>query len=89
MDIQKSRGKRLVETDPIHVYDPSTNKSYMRCNADGTSHPMKCEWGYGRVSLLKHLTANKHHFTRMESSGLTRYAPSGRVRGGSVKVGIC
>jgi hypothetical protein len=58
MEIQRSKGRRLVETDPIGVYDPDTNECYVRRNADGTSHSMKCKWGYGRVFLLKHLTTN-------------------------------
>lgn len=80
-------GKGLCDTDPLTVFDNDSNEPLLRLNSDGSLSPVQCEWGYGRVSLLHHLTTNKHHFTRIKSNEGTKYSASGRARGGSVKVG--
>jgi hypothetical protein len=80
-------GSDITDTFPIKVFNPKSGLPYLRKNVYGSVSEIMCEWGYGRVSMLKHLTINKHHFTRIESNKYTKYAPSGRTKGGSVKIG--
>ena len=59
----------------------------LRLNHNGEVEHIEADWGYGRVLLLHHLTLDKHHYTRTKSKVSTKYAASGRAKGGSVKFG--
>lgn len=75
--------EEIESVKPSRVYDRKT-----RLPMVGTDdRKVSCEWGYGRVQLLHHLTAGKHHFTRVENTMNTKYAAKGKSGGGSVKFG--
>lgn len=83
----RTSGTDLTYTEPMKIYDPKTGKPCRRRNVDKSISDIECEWGYERISSLKHLTVNKHHFTRRKSGMLTRYAASRRPTGGPLKIG--
>lgn len=68
---------------PGIVYDANTKSNV----STPSGRLVMCEWGYARVGLLHHLTLDKHHFTRKPIMPYTKYSASGRLGGGSIKLG--
>jgi len=74
---------KLQAMKPLPVYDRIKKKPLVT----PAGREVFCEWGYGRAQLLHHLTAGKHHFTRIENTRGTKYTAKGRVGGGSIRLG--
>lgn len=83
--IERNDGPK-VTARPVRLKLPGRDGFIRRLSSDGEAD-VRADWGYARVWLLSHLTADKHHFTRRRSGAKTKQAPGGRTGGGSVKLG--